>query len=304
MPEALYELVNGEAPEFENPVLLYHFSGFIDAGHAGGGIAEHLLENLEHTEVARFDTDQLVDYRSRRPEMRLSGGMFTSYAAPQLTLQAMRDDGGSPFLLLYGPEPDVRWEAFVAAVKELIEHFGVRLVAGFHGIPAPTPHTRPIGVTAHATRPGLLPADLLIDAELEVPGSASSLLQYRLGEWGQDAVGLVARVPHYLSEAHYPQSSVSLLRSLSSATGLLLPVNDLLEASEEAEQQVQEQVENNEQVARVVQALESQYDAFEGGTSRGNLLAEPKTLPTADEIGADFERFLAELDVGDDRPDE
>lgn len=302
MPDALYELID-DAPELDAPVLLYNLDGFIDAGYAGDGVVDHLLNSLRHRELARFDTDLLVDYRARRPEMHFAEGRFDQYEAPALTLRVVYDDVGSPFLLLSGQEPDVMWEAFVASVTELIDRFGVRLTVGFHGVPTPTPHTRPIGVSAHATRRGLVPDDQLLDMELRVPASAASLLQYRLGQWGRDALGLVARVPHYLADSQYPQSSLSLLRSLSSVTGLLLPVGALREASDQADQMVREQVAANEQVAKVVQALETQYDAFDGGGSRGNLIAEPKAVPTADEIGAEFERFLAEYDGGDDTQD-
>ncbi|WP_129668242.1 proteasome assembly chaperone family protein [Phytoactinopolyspora endophytica] len=299
MPDTMYELAD-DVPELESPVLLYCLNGFMDAGHAGGGIVEHLLSTLEHRELARFDVDRLIDYRARRPEMHFNNGTFDDYAAPELKLYLLHDDVGAPFLLLAGMEPDFRWEAFTAAVIELIERFGVRMSVGFHGTPAATPHTRPIGISGHGTRDGLVPEEQVLGMELRIPSSAGLLLQYRLGEAGRDAVGLVARVPHYLSESEYPQSSLSLLRSLSSATGLLLPTESLVEASEQAERLVHEQVEGNEKVARVVEALETQYDAFAGGDARGNLVAELKTMPTAEEIGAEFERFLSDLEPPDE----
>ncbi|NDL56338.1 proteasome assembly chaperone family protein [Phytoactinopolyspora mesophila] len=302
MTDALYELVD-DAPELGSPVLLYSLDGFIDAGRAGGGAIDHFAKSLESRELVRFDTDRLIDLRSRRPEMYFAEGAFKHYAAPELTIRVYQDDVGAPFLLLSGPEPDVMWEAFAGAVIELIERFGVRLTVGFHGIPTATPHTRPIGVSAHATRRGLVPEEQLLNMELRVPGSAGSLLQYRLGEAGLDAVGLVAQVPHYLSDSEYPQSSLSLVRALSTLTGLLLPVQELQTASEMAERAVQEEVNGNEQVAEVVEALETQYDAFAGGNSRGNLMAELKTMPTADEIGAEFEKFLSEADDPDDPAD-
>ena len=43
----------------------------------------------------------------------------------------------------------------------------------------------------------------------------------------------------------------------------------------------------------MVQALEQQYDAFVSATGRG-LLAQSAPLPTADELGAQFEAFLAD----------
>ncbi|SEE77016.1 proteasome assembly chaperone family protein [Jiangella alba] len=295
----LYELVE-EPSELESPVLVYWFDGFVDAGRAGGGLVDHLLATLDTEVVARFDVDALIDYRARRPEMRFADGAFQEYDAPELTLRLVRDDVGAPFLLLSGPEPDVRWEAFVAAVTDLVERLGVKLSIGVHGIPNPVPHTRPLSVLTHANRPGLLDEAALVDVELRVPGNVSSLLEYRLGQTGHDAIGLVARVPHYLAESEYPQSSLTLLRALSATTGLLLPSGELAEAARRTDELVREQVEGNDQVAKVVHALENQYDAFAGGDARGSLIAEQRAVPSADEIGAELEQFLADLDDRDD----
>jgi hypothetical protein len=53
----------------------------------------------------------------------------------------------------------------------------------------------------------------------------------------------------------------------------------------------------NEEVADVVAALEQQYDAFERAEESGtSLLAQNQPLPTGEEIGEQFEQFLAGLD--------
>lgn len=52
--------------------------------------------------------------------------------------------------------------------------------------------------------------------------------------------------------------------------------------------------EGGEELVALVRGLEHQYDAVAGAESRGNLVAEPAELPSADELGAEFERFLAE----------
>lgn len=295
--EALYELV-GDVPDLESPVLVHWFDGFLDAGAAGSGFVEHLLESLDSEVIARFDADLLVDYRARRPPMVFSNGAYQAFDRPEITLRVVRDGGGSPFLLLTGLEPDVMWERFADAVTELVEKLGVRLTVGLHAIPNAVPHTRPIGVIAHATRKGLLPDESLLDADLRVPGSMSALLSYRLGRSGHDAIGFVARVPHYLTESEYAPASLALLRSVSSASGLLLPSDELSAAAEKADEEVHKQVVDNDEVAKVVKALESQYDAYEGGPTRGNLMAEQRAIPSADEIGAELEQFLA--DLGDD----
>jgi hypothetical protein len=59
-------------------------------------------------------------------------------------------------------------------------------------------------------------------------------------------------------------------------------------------EEVDKQVAEDEQATRLVAALEQQYDAFLRGR-QGNLLADSTgPLPTAEELGAELERFLAE----------
>ncbi len=52
--------------------------------------------------------------------------------------------------------------------------------------------------------------------------------------------------------------------------------------------------EGDEELVALVRGLEHQYDAVAGAGARGNMLAEPADLPSADEIGREFEKFLAE----------
>ncbi len=297
-PTSLYTFT-GDIPPMQDPVLVHSLSGFMDAGHAGSGVADHLLANFEHEVIVRFDVDLLLDYRARRPELRFVEDHFEGYATPELALRVLRDATGVPFLLLTGPEPDVMWERFVAAVAGLVERLGVRLTVGVHGIPMAVPHTRPLGVTMHGTRKELVTVVNPWRGEIRVPSSVASLLEIRLGERGHDAMAVVAHVPHYLSEAEYPDASIALLRSVEAATGLELPAGNLTAAAEQTRTLIQQQVQQSEEVGRVVQALESQYDTFTSAEGRG-LLADSATMPSADEIGAEFERFLADLD--DDSP--
>ena len=85
--------------------------------------------------------------------MTFSKDHWSEYSDPALILYALRDQTGQEFLLLQGPEPDWQWERFAEAVRMLVDRLGVRLAVTFHGIPMAVPHTRPLGVTAHATDP-------------------------------------------------------------------------------------------------------------------------------------------------------
>jgi len=272
--------------------MLYYLDGFIDAGAAGRLLTAHLLSTLEHEQVATFDIDSLLDYRSRRPIMTFAKDHWDDYDAPELALSLLRDSAGTPFLLLAGLEPDREWETFTAAVLQLSAALQVRLSVSFHGIPMGVPHTRQLGVTAHATQPGLIDGYRSLVDKLQVPGSAAALLEYRLGAAGRPAVGFAVHVPHYLAQAAYPASAVTLLESVQRATGLVLPADALREAAHRTNLEIARQVEGSAEVAEVVQALEQQYDAFTA--DRESLLAGEDQVPSAEELGAEFERFLAE----------
>lgn len=280
--------------------MVISLDGFLDAGHASALAAASLSDGHEGPVVATFDVDQFFDYRARRPAMSFVRDHYRDYDAPRLVVRLLRDAPGTPFLLLLGPEPDTRWEAFARGVRDVIERFGVTRVVGMGSVPMAVPHTRPIHVTPHANNPALLAGESRWNGELRIPSSAQALLELRLGEWGHDAMGFVAHVPHYLAQFQYPRAAVSLLEEVERAAGILVDLGDLRELAHDRETEIAHYVETNPEVADLVSGLEQQYDAFERAQSPGtSLLAEGVELPTGDEIGELFEQFLAGLDGPD-----
>ena len=142
------------SPDGRGPVMIHALEGFSDAGHAIRLAAQHLKNTLDTELVASFAIDELLDYRSRRPLMTFKTDHFTHYEEPELSLYALHDSVGTPFLLLAGMEPDLRWERFITAVRLLAERLDVRQTIGLGTIPMAVPHTRPITLTAHANQQG------------------------------------------------------------------------------------------------------------------------------------------------------
>ncbi|MFJ4867865.1 PAC2 family protein [Streptomyces sp. NPDC088757] len=285
------------AQESAGLVMLYHFDGYIDAGETGEQIVELLLDTLPHQLVARFDHDRLVDYRARRPLLTFRRDRWTAYETPSIEVRLVQDATGAPFLVLSGPEPDVEWERFAAAVRQIVERLGVRLSVNFHGIPMGVPHTRPVGLTPHGSRTDLMPGHRSPFDEAQVPGSAEALVEYRLTEAGHDTLGVAAHVPHYVARSAYPDAALTALEAVTAATGLVLPAvaHSLRTEARRTQTEIDRQIgEGDEELVALVQGLEHQYDAVAGAETRGNLVAEPADLPSADELGREFERFLAE----------
>jgi predicted ATP-grasp superfamily ATP-dependent carboligase len=289
------EAAVGEPAQRAGLVLVHDLAGEFDAAHAGALAGAHLLAGLPHEVIARFDADSLVDYRAHRPRMTFNSDHYESFAAPQILLYAMEDDAGTPFLLLHGAEPDYAWERFVTAVTQLVERLGVTSVVSLQAIPMPVPHTRPVTVTAHATRRQLIEPYPVYWGEMRIPGHVSALLELRLGEAGVDALGVAAHVPHYLAQATYPAASLTLLEHLERLTGLHLPTETLREAAEANRTEIDEQIGRSADNTAVVAALEQQYDSFTAAREGTDLLVGGE-MPSAEELGAEFERFLADQD--------
>jgi predicted ATP-grasp superfamily ATP-dependent carboligase len=287
------------------PVLIHALQGFSDAGHAIRLAAAHLRDALDTELVASFAIDELLDYRSRRPLMTFKTDHFTHYDDPELSLYALHDSVGTPFLLLAGMEPDLKWERFITAVRLLAERLGVRQTIGLGTIPMAVPHTRPVTMTAHSNNRELIAEFTPWISEVQVPGSASNLLEYRMAQHGHEVVGFTVHVPHYLAQTDYPAAAQALLEQVAKTGSLQLPLQALTEADADIRAKIDEQVEASAEVAQVVEALERQYDAFVAAQENRSLLARDEDLPSGDELGAEFERFLAqqaEKKFDDDEP--
>lgn len=292
-----------EVPELgggDGPVLVHALDGFLDAGGAGRILGAQLADLAPSRVVASFDLDQLYDYRGRRPALTFDEDHYTDYTAPRLVIRVVNDAGATPFLVLTGPEPDYQWERFTRAVGDIVERFGVRLTLGLGGVPMAVPHTRPLLVTTHASQSDLVPEPNVWKGQIRVPASAQALLELRLGERGHAAMGFVAHVPHYLAQLDYPDASVALVEQVQRATGLRLELPDLATLAVARNAEIAEQVNASEEISSAVTALEEQYDAF-ARAAESSLLADDGPLPSAEELGAEFERFLAGIDPNDER---
>lgn len=293
-PNGLFELTPAAAGVEPGLTLVAGVTGFADAGGAVGGFTEHLLANLDHEVVAVFDNDELLDYRARRPTMYFDQDHLADYRPPVLRLLLVRDDLGRPFLLLTGYEPDFQWDRFVAAVMLLIDRFSVASTTWVHAIPMPVPHTRAIGVTVSGNRAELIETMSVWRPNTQLPATALHLLERRLFERGDSIVGFVLLIPHYLADADYPLATLAALDSIAASTGLIFPTDSLREEGREFGSKVDEQVQGNSELERLVQSLEARHDTY----MHDNPLPSPLTdesgeLPTADAIAAELEQFLA-----------
>jgi predicted ATP-grasp superfamily ATP-dependent carboligase len=274
-------------PTLERPVLVVAMEGWVDAGLAAGTATASLLAAMPNDVLATFDEDALIDYRARRPTLRIVNGVATELRWATIRLVAATNRTGRSVLILAGPEPDMRWHGFVSEVVQLASRLEVELVVGLGAFPAPVPHTRPVRLVGTSPEPELVAEVGFLPASIDVPSGVQGALEFAFGEAKIPAVGLWARVPHYASAMPYPAASAALLDRLARMAGLELDTSALHAAAATTHQQIEQLIAQSDEHVALVRQLEAQQDREEGmaATSFGDL-------PSGDELAAELERFL------------
>jgi hypothetical protein len=279
---SLYSLAGpgspGDPGDLVAPTFVAAFDGWVDAGSAATSALERLLDDAE--DVATFDPDALFDYRARRPTLQIVDGRLTELTWPELVVRRTRFSERD-LLVIAGPEPDDRWQAFATAMVELAHRVGVVEWVSLGAIPAAVPHTRDVPILGTTSEPGRLKGDIQPGPAglLRVPAAAISVLEMAMAEGGIPAVGYFAQVPHYVS-GPYPAASLALLEALGRHLGIDLPFGDLAEESFQLRNRLDTATALEETTRTYVERLESMVDE--------------QRLPSGDDLIGEIERFLRE----------
>lgn len=283
--------------------LIVLLTGFTDAGSAVSGLIDHLGRTTDPEPLLVFDNDCLLDYRARRPVLTFDQDHIAELRPARLELSLAHDALGHPFLLLAGYEPDFAWNAFADVILDFADAHDVSGVTWVHSIAMPVPHTRPIGVTVSGNRTQLIAEHSVWRPRTQVPGTAGHLLEYRFAQTERGVAGFVLLIPHYLADTEYPDAIITAADMVMAATGLVLQTDPLREERQGYRQRVDEQVSENDELAQMVGTLEHRYDAYMAGLDLpGDARADfdEGSLPSADELAAELERYLATRPGGDD----
>ena len=300
MSGPLYERVATAPPIPSGLPLVIVLTGFTDAGNAASRMVDYFRDDLDPAPVLTFSADVLLDYRARRPLITFEADHLTAYRPPRLELSLAHDSLGQPFLLLAGYEPDFSWDAFTETMVGLAEGLQVSTVTWVHAIPMPVPHTRPIGTTVSGTRSDLTAAHSVWQPHTQVPATVGHLLEYRFAQSAADVAGFVLLIPHYLGDTDYPAAAIAGLDSVSVATGLVFDLDDLREENREYLEKVTEQVSGSDELTAMLHNLEERYDSYMAGSTRAQPIIHTGDLPSADELAAELERYLATRPPGDE----
>lgn len=281
----LYAL-EGDLPSLTSPVVVAGFDGWVDAAAAASGAIEHLVAGS--AVVARFDIDELYDYRSRRPVLDVVDGRLSDLDWPELVLRHVYVDGRD-LLVLAGAEPDLRWRQLAADVRDLLHRLGVVQWISIGAVPATVPHTRPVPVMATASRDGLLHADETRrpGGLLRVPSAALSALELEVTASGIPAAGFFAQVPPYVGGG-YSAASLALLEHLARHLDVDLALEELAEVAQRERSRYDAAAAADPETQEMISRLEAMAGE------------EDLRLPTGDELAREIQRFLRDQNDEDE----
>jgi predicted ATP-grasp superfamily ATP-dependent carboligase len=281
--------VREEYVELESPVFVLALDGWVDAGSGTALARAALLEELDTQRIGSFDADALIDYRARRPTMILSDGVIQSLKWPAIEVRYGVDRGGNDVVIIHGPEPDTAWQAFCAEIVALAQGYDARIVVGLGSFPAAVPHTRPIKLASTAATRALAEQVGYVGGMMEVPCGIHAAIEGGCQAVGMPAVGVWARVPHYLAGSAYPAAAAALVDGLANVAGLTLNSTELHSEAAAAKLRIDTLVAQSDEHRELVRQLELQADSEEEAVAPSFNATEPENL----EQGlSDIEAFL------------
>jgi hypothetical protein len=134
--------------------------------------------------------------------------------------------------------------------------------------------------------------------QIVVPASCQVAIEAVLSEAGVVTLGLWVRIPHYVA-GDYPDAARALLERFSAHLGTPVDLSSFDEAVASNRAKLDVAAASSEEVTEHVRQLERLYDAEQEAerlATRGDDAGAPtlteEQVPSADELGAEIERFL------------
>jgi proteasome assembly chaperone (PAC2) family protein len=267
-------------------ILVVAFAGYFDAASAATGAVDHLIEFTDATHLASIDGDPFFDAQQVRPHVVLEDGVTRSIVWPENTVHANDEsDAGRELVLLSGIEPHYCWRHFSELLIEVAEHTGAQVVITLGAMPAQIPHSRMPLVHASSANPELAQRFGLHRPRYQGITGIVGTLQAQLDARSFPAISMQVGVPYYAAGAQNWKASAALLRNLEHITGIPTGHSALDERVTEWEQLVDDAVAENPEASGYLPQLEAEYDR-----------QASEQLPSSDDLAAEFERYLRELD--------
>lgn len=275
-------LAYDEVGPLHRPIMVLALRGLFDTAEVATDALD-ILAGEDAVVIGSIDPDPFYDFTQERPQVELDEDGVQQITWPSNEFLVTRRNGAHDLVLLTGVEPHLRYGTFADAIIEVARSLRCEAVVTVGAAPEPVPHTRAPLVVGSSTNDGLVAALGLSRPRYQGVTGLVGVLQDRLDRASIPAVSLRVGVPHYLGHAKHPRSSAALLQHLEHVLGVSTLHADLGDEIIRWRDLHDEAVSEDDDAQAYVGMLERDYDR-----------RIEAAIPTADTLGAEFERFLRE----------
>ena len=260
------------------PVVLLAFEGWNDAADAASAVVAHVGLVYDADVVYEIDGDDFYDYQQTRPRV-IAEGENRVIEWPTTTVAVART-AERDFVLITGPEPNMRWRGYSQAIMSVLRSVQPDLVVVMGAMLTEEPHSRPLHVMAVSDDPAVRDQLGVQPSEYEGPTGIVGVIADACQRGGFNVVSVWGSVPHYVSNPPNPKATLAMLRRLEDLLNQTLELNELPELAAAWERGVNQLASDDPEVAEYVARLERNQDASD--------------LPEAsgDSIAAEFQRYF------------
>ncbi len=246
-------------PTLRNPVMIAAFTGWNDAADAASRAVRAMIKGWGAQPLATIDPEEFTDFASTRPHVRLSDGVTREIVWPQVSLWWASTPGGDVIMVL-GPEPAMRWRAFVEQIVAVAERYEASLVVTLGALLADVPHSRSVQVMGTATDASLVERFSLERSRYEGPTGIVGVLHDGCNQAGLGSASLWAATPAYAAQITSPKAALALVQRAAAMVGTPAPMAELISEVEEYEAQVDSLISDDDDLPGYVRRLEDMAD--------------------------------------------
>lgn len=264
--------------ELRRPVVLAAFEGWNDAADAATEVINHLSISYPTEDAWALDSDDYYDLQLTRPRVEIGeSGREIHWPTTQVAVCHLPE---RDLVLVWGPEPNLRWRGFANALVSCFLSVEPEYVIVLGAMLTECPHTRALPVSATSPDPVLALSLGLASPSYEGPTGIAGVLAdacYRSGKL--PTISLWASVPHYVSTAPNPMATLALLAEIGDLLDLELQQGELPVLARRWQENVNELTCDDPDIAEYVAGLEVEQDSdLEAGAG--------------DAIAAEIQRYL------------
>ena len=261
------------------PVMIIALHGLFDMASAATTAVAGLVSDDAVT-VGQIDPDPFFDFTQERPMVEIDDGELRFIRWPDSRFAVVRGVGPHDLVVAVGTEPHLHWATYAQCMIAVSRRLGCEAVMTVGSSAEALPHTRMPTVTGSTTNHDLARRRGLAAPAYQGVTGLVGVLHAELDRAGVPSISLRVGIPHYLVNAEHPTAVAALQAHIGHVVGIAVAA-DHRDAIDRWRQLHDEVVEGDPQLGSYVRGLEREYDR-----------RAEEAIPSADVLGAEFERFL------------